>query len=156
MCARCPHRGLDTETKYWEVGSAPQAECSPSLELSPLRNNSLSSMGANQRDCSCKTESYKQWCYRHAYRSVPMHACVSQYPVLSLSLYFVIVCFLFSLLFIKKPFCIPCNYFTIPHSFHLDLYTLWEWSACTGNIVITDEYHSVPWLDGMTHKAECF
>ena len=81
-------------------------------ELSPLRNNSLSSMGANQRDCSCKTESYKQWCYRHAYGSVPMHACVSRYPVLSFSL-LVIICFLFSLLFIKKPFCIPCNYVTI-------------------------------------------
>ena len=55
-------------------------------ELSPLRNNSLSRMGANQRDCSCKAESYKQWCYRHAYESVPMHACVSQYPLLSFSL----------------------------------------------------------------------
>ena len=38
---------------------------------------------------------------------------VSHNTLSYLSLYVVIICFLFSLLFIKKPFCIPCNYFTI-------------------------------------------
>lgn len=116
MCAWCLHRCLDTEKQNIERW-VPHLRLSVHLlwyeKLSLLRNATLSSMGADQRDCSCKTESYKQRCHRHAYGSVPMHVHVSQYPVLSLSLYFVIICFLFSLLFIKKPFCIPCNFFTI-------------------------------------------
>ena len=56
----------------------------------------------------------------------------------------------------EKAFLHTCYYLTILHSFHLDLYTFWEWSACPGNTVITNECHFVSWLDGMTHRAECF